>query len=268
MADDGPTPALPDPVVPPDVYTREYFSSCCAGYEDWVASGGAAAAGVYAGCLDLAALRPGETVVDLGTGRGELLAVAVERGAARAVGVEYAADAVAMARTTLERTGVGDRAEVVLADARRVPLDDGVADLVTLLDVVEHLAPDELAAALGEARRLLRPGGRVFVHTMPNREIYDVTYRWLRRLWPGGRHWPADPRNAYEHLMHVNEQSRSSLRRALEGAGFDAVEVRLGEWLYTDFVPSPQARRLYPLLARWAPTRRFGAADLFATARR
>ncbi len=259
--------SLPPPAVSPDVYDEHYYRKMCAGYEEWAASDGGGAAGVYTGTLEMARLAPGEVVLDLGTGRGELLAVAVERGAAAAIGVEYSHHAARLARQTLAARGVEDRCEVVVADARAVPLEDGIADLITLLDVVEHLAPSELALALAQAHRLLAPGGRLIAHTMPNRTVYEVTYRLQRLAWPPRRRrWPADPRNAYEHRMHVNEQTVPSLRRALVAARFAEVKVWTGAMRYADFVPDERARSLYWRLAARRPTRRLGAFDLWAQA--
>ncbi|MBA3299842.1 MAG: methyltransferase domain-containing protein [Thermoleophilaceae bacterium] len=258
---------LPDPAVSQAEYDREYFLECCAGAPQWRESGGRTPSGLYKGALAMACLREGETVVDIGTGRGELVAVAIEQGAARATGVDYSHAAVELARETLSAHDLDDRASVVLADARAVPLPDGEADLVTLLDVVEHLSPVELDTALAEALRLLRPGGRVFVHTMPNRLVYDVTYRVQRALWPPRwTRWPAEPRSAVERTMHVNEQTVRSMRRALRRAGFSAVRGHYGQWLHTSFVPSERARRLYPRLARRRLTAPLGACDLFAEA--
>ena len=254
--------------MPAAAYTEDYYTGCCAGHEEWVRSGGALAAGVYAHCLALAGVSQGDVVLDVGTGRGELLAIAVERGATRAVGLDYATAAIPLARKTLQQHSITDRADVVVGDARRLPHPDASTDVVAMLDVVEHLAPDELALALREAHRVLRPGGRIVIHTMPNREIYTVTYGLLRRLWPGGRKWPSDPRNDMERLMHVNEQSRGSLHGALEEAGFRNVHVAFGRWIYTDFVPSRSAERVYHWLARSTRTRRFGVGNLLATANR
>jgi len=264
---DHPTHSLPDPVVSPELYDEEYYRNACAGYAEWNESEGARVAGIYPGALHLAKLKPGEVVVDIGTGRGEMLAVAVKNGASRAVGVEYSPAAVEMALHTLAVQEAGDNAEVLLADARSIPLPDAMADLVTMVDVVEHLAPDELHRTLSEARRLLRPGGRLFIHTMPNRTIYEVTYRFQRWLVPGRRkRWPSNPRNDYERSMHVNEMTVTSLRRSLDRAGFRPVRVELGAMIYTDFVPDDRAKRIYRILAKVPFAARLAVCDLFGYA--
>lgn len=255
---------LPPTVVPAGLYDDDYYLTTCGGSEEWRSSGGAAVAGVYAGSLRRAGLKAGEVIVDIGTGRGELLAVAVESGADRAIGIEYSPAAAGLAWETIHVHGVTDRAEVVLADARRIPLEDGTADLVTMLDVVEHLAPAELDRTLAEARRLLRSGGRILVHTFPSRTIYDVTYRLQRLAYRSRRRtWPAQPRVEYEVLMHVNEQTVTSLRRALRRAGFSRGQAQLGAWIYTDFVPEEKAKKLYHQLARVPFLARCGVSNIW-----
>ena len=258
---------LPRPAVSPEEYHRDYYLETCAGADEWRESDGRVASGLYYGVLEKAELRAGENVVDIGTGRGELVAAAIELGAAQATGVDYSPAAVELAQQTLGAHGLGERAAVVLADARAIPLPDGRADLVTLLDVVEHLAPAELEVTLAEALRLLRPGGRLMAHTMPNRLVYDVTYRLQRALWPPRwSRWPRDPRGDYERTMHVNEQTFRSLRRALVEAGFIDVRCEYGQWLHTSFVPRERSRRLYRHLARLRVTAPLGVIDLFARA--
>jgi len=262
---------LPPPIVSPDLYDDNYFRHACGGSEVWRESGGTKADGIYPGSLTRARLQPGEVVVDIGTGRGELLAVAVKMGAARAVGVEYASAAVEMAHRTLEAHGVTDRAKVILADARAIPIDDETADLVTMLDVVEHLAPEELAGTLREARRVMKPGGRILIHTFPTRTIYDWTYRWQRALSPTKRKtWPAQPRNNYELTMHVNEQTVWSLGKSMRAAGFTNVKTELGEWVYTSMLPDQRACRLYHRLARvpFTPIKALGVSNLWGSATR
>jgi ubiquinone/menaquinone biosynthesis C-methylase UbiE len=258
---------LDPPAVSPDEYDEDYYRSACAGYEEWVQTGGAGQADLYKGIVRRAGLQPGMTVCDVGAGRGELVALAVEQGARWAVGVEYSAAAIAMAAKSLSRRNVAGRAAVVMADARKLPLPNGCADLVFMVDVIEHLAPKELAATLREVHRVLRPGGRLIAHTLPTRTIYDVTYRWMRvgaRL--AGQRWPADPRNDYEHRMHVNEQTRGGLRASLRAAGFARPDVSYGEWVHADFVPSARGQAAYRRMARMTLAKPLAAADLWVDA--
>jgi 2-polyprenyl-3-methyl-5-hydroxy-6-metoxy-1,4-benzoquinol methylase len=250
------------PAVSPDVYTEDYYRHHCGPHEDW--REGTELSLYYRGAIAYRVrIREGERLVDLGAGRGELLAAAVHAGAASAIGIEYADAAIALAQQTLSAQGVTDRAQIRAGDVRETGLPAGEADVVTMLDVVEHLTAPELDAALREALRLLRPGGRLVVHTLPNRLIYDVTYRAQRVLHP---HWPRNPRHALERQMHVNEQTRGSLRRAIAAAAFTSVVVEYGEWQLDHL--DPAAGRLWRRLARFGLTRPLGACDLWATASR
>lgn len=260
---------LEPPQVSPDEYDEDYYRTACAGHDEWVESAGAGEAALYKGVLARAGIREQMTVCDIGAGRGELVALAVQHGAKWAVGVEYSAAAARLAAQSIAARDVADRAAVVLADARRLPLPDSCADLVFMIDVIEHLAPAELAATFAEAHRVLTPGGRLFAHTFPTRTIYDVTYRGMRAMARlGGRHWPADPRNDYEHRMHVNEQTRAGLRRSLRSAGFPAPDVQFGKWVHVDFVPSRRGQAALRRLARHRATAPLAVADLWVDARR
>lgn len=267
--DRGRDKALPAPAVAPEAYTESYYRHSCMGAETWARSEGGQIDPMYSWYARIAAVASGEVIVDVGCGRGELLVAALEQGAGRAIGVEYAPAAVDLARRTLARRGGAGNAEVLKADARALPLDDGSADVVTMLDVVEHLVARELEDALAEVRRVLRPGGRLLVHTMPNRAIYTVTYPALRaadpRRWSG---WPADPRTAFERSMHVNEQTLRSLRRALRRAAFADVRVTFGQHVHTEHLLDERARRLVHRLAAHRATRCLGRADLWARATR
>lgn len=261
-----PPAKLTPPRVPASAYDEEYFREACGDAVAWDER--RAVDGIYAWVVQTLGVGPETTLVDLGSGRGELVVAALLAGARQAIGVEYSPDAIRLAHDTATAHGVAERVEFHQADVRDVPLADALADHATMLDVVEHLTGPELAQALVEAGRVLRPGGTLLVHTMPNRLVYDRTYRAVRALWPRGRRWPLDPRKPIEHQMHVGELSARELRAALTAAGFDDVQVRHGDLHWFGFVPSAKARRLLAWADRLRPLHPLTRGNLLATARR
>ena len=107
------------------------------------------------------ALGPGPftLLVDLGTGTGRMLELFAPR-AARALGFDLSHDMLTYARMKLDRAGLA-HAQARHGDLYNVPLPDGAADAVFLHQVLHFL--DDPAAAVAEAARLLKPGGRLLV---------------------------------------------------------------------------------------------------------
>ena len=101
-------------------------------------------------------------VADLGCGFGSFVLVMLARGR-EALGVELDDLEVEWARLRAERLIPGREPErlFVLGDAARPPLPEGDFDAVTCWNLLEHV-PDT-AALIAQARRLLRPGGNLFL---------------------------------------------------------------------------------------------------------
>jgi SAM-dependent methyltransferase len=97
----------------------------------------------------------------------------------------------------------------VQAEVGRLPVAGGSAEVVCLLDVIEHLV--DPVPALREAARVLSPEGRLVVNV--------PAHRWL---------WSA----ADESLGHIRRYTRSSLRSELDAAGLEPVLVsHVFSWL-------------------------------------
>ena len=140
---------LPTPAVAPEEYDRDYYLDCCAGAEEWRESGGRAPLALYEGVLTKAGLRQGETVVDIGTGRGELVAVAIELGAARATGVDYSERPSSSRARRCAVHDLDDRARSCSPTRAPYRCQTARPTWRLLLDVVEHLSPPELDDARG-----------------------------------------------------------------------------------------------------------------------
>jgi len=151
----------------------------------WYQARRALVAGLLAG-----ELAPGARVVDVGCGTGDNLGALDDVAGRTVAGVELSEYAV---RHAPPAAAGGVRAGV--ARAEHLPFPTGCADLITSMDVIEHLDDD---AALAEYRRVVRPGGLVLL-TVP-------AYQWL---WSDHDVWAA----------HRRRYSRRTLVAAVERAG-------------------------------------------------
>lgn len=102
---------------------------------------------------------PFDALLDLGTGTGRLLELFAPL-YRRAVGIDRSTAMLAIARANLDRAAVS-HAQVRLGDIYNLPLPRDVYDVVTIHQVLHYL--DEPERAIGEAARVLAPGGRLLV---------------------------------------------------------------------------------------------------------
>ena len=179
----------------------------------------AEAVAVSLGCGNptaLAALAPGETVLDLGSGGGIDVLLSAQRvgPTGKAYGLDMRDEMLALARANQRAAGVTN-VEFLKGQIEAIPLPERSVDVI-ISNCVVNLSPDK-DAVLREAFRVLRPGGRVAISDVVVRDaepgeppIPDAVRRDVE-LWTGCIAGALDAR-AY--------------RDKLVAAGFGAIEIQ------------------------------------------
>ena len=124
--------------------------------------------------VDNALIKPGDAVLDVGCGTGEVALLAKTRAkAGKVYGIDPAPEMIAVARNKAARKELDIDFRVGVIEA--LPFPDESVDVVTSSLMMHHL-PDELKArGLAEIYRVLKPGGRLLIADFmrPTRSLAD-----------------------------------------------------------------------------------------------
>jgi len=215
-----------DRSVPSNRYTRSYFLEHSNGYLEFLNSRGLILPPRLNAAFRQSKITKGMRILDVGCGRGEILVHAYLLGAA-AYGVDYSAAAIEIAGSnlaTFQNSSSVTSLHLIQADCTEIPFSIEVFDIIFLLDIVEHLNPAELERTLKSIYSVLKPKGKLIIHTMPNIWYYQYGYPIYRAFQRArGIHLPLDPRDRWGFRdVHINEQSPKKLRMMLEKCGYNA----------------------------------------------
>jgi demethylmenaquinone methyltransferase/2-methoxy-6-polyprenyl-1,4-benzoquinol methylase len=176
-----------------------------------------------------AGVRPGEVVIDVACGTGDLTAAFARTSAGRVIGVDFTPRMLEVARRKLDGLPEVARAKVRYeeGDAQALRFEDSSADVVSIAFGIRNVA--DPAKAVGEFARVMRPGGRLVILEFdrprfpPARWLNDVYCGWLMprtaSLIAGDR------TGAYRYLPRSvgSFMSREGMLALLARSGFEEV---------------------------------------------
>jgi arsenite methyltransferase len=157
----------------------------------------------------VAQLRPGETVLDLGSGGGiDVLLSARRVGlSGKAYGLDMTDDMLELARENARKAGV-ENVEFLKGEIENIPLPDGSIDVI-ISNCVINLSADK-DRVLREAFRVLKPGGRLAVSDVVTRGEVPIEVRQSMALWVD---------------CIAGALADFEYRSKLAAAGFDSIEI-------------------------------------------
>jgi len=201
---------------------------------------------IIAAELSRLAIPPGARILDAGCGSGRTMVDLARHG--EVCGIELDPDAAAAAAAR-------DGFEVRVGRVERLPWADRTFDLITCLDVIEHVPDDR--AALRELRRVCRPGGWLLV-TVPAHPLlwsrHDEQNHHYRRYTRASLHaaalaagWELERLTAFMSLLLVPAAAVRLAQRHLASAGGDrGTDLALGPAWLNGLLECPLAAE-----ARW-----------------
>ncbi|HTZ72376.1 MAG TPA: arsenite methyltransferase [Candidatus Aquilonibacter sp.] len=157
----------------------------------------------------LAELRPGETVLDLGSGGGIDVLLSAKRVGpeGKAYGLDMTDEMLALANENKRKANI-ENAEFLKGEIENIPLPDDSVDVI-ISNCVINLSADK-DRVLGEAFRVLKPGGRFAVSDVVTRGAIDPEIRQSVLLWAG---------------CIAGALDENDYRAKLGAAGFEDIEI-------------------------------------------
>ena len=110
-------------------------------------------------------LKPGDALLDIGSGWGSLVCHAVQHYGVNALGVTLSEEQIAFARAKAERLGIADKARFELRDYALLE-GDGRFDKISSIGMFEHVGVGNFPTYYRNVHRLLKPGGLYLHHAI------------------------------------------------------------------------------------------------------
>lgn len=121
---------------------------------------------------------PGNIVLDYACGNGGNAIKAAKAGAGLSIGLDISPTSVENGRKVAEEQGVSGNTRFMVGDCENTGLPDNSVDRIICMGCLHHL---DLSYAIPELRRILKPGGKIYVHESL---AYNPVIKIYRKLTP------------------------------------------------------------------------------------
>ena len=226
------------------LYDKEYFLKNLPGYEEYSHNKGKEILEHHQHTLYLANLKKGETVLDIGCGRGELVRQFALR-KCKVVAIDASLEAIKLAKETISQLPVELQKNVRFECMKATDINFSEKfDAIFMTDILEHLYDWELKILLDKIKRMLTENGRLIIQTpnlnyecflYPLKHLLTSPFIFLKQLFrifrgknrcKTPKEWFKNtfkiryPRPDYVLKMHINIKTPWGLKNLLRG--FDA----------------------------------------------
>lgn len=167
-------------------------------------------------------IHPNERVLDFGCGPGSFLWMLNQRHLnIHCTGIDIAGSQLDFARNICKSfpstSFVG-----INTDNIRLPFDDNSFDVVTMIEVIEHIHPYKAYKILAELRRVLKKNGRLLITTPNYRSLWPLIEALMTKF----------TKVKYDH-QHISKFTPNAFAKLIEAAGFEIKSF------YTIFIFAP-----------------------------
>jgi ubiquinone/menaquinone biosynthesis C-methylase UbiE len=170
-------------------------------------------------------IEDGLKVLDFGCGPGTFLSLLGGlRSNVTATGVDIGSKQIEFARKLIHKQALNDRIQFSIIEEafKELPFEDKSFDIIASIEVVEHIHPFFAHRVLAEAKRVLKPKGRLLITTPNYRSHWPLIELLLNRLSP-----------VKYHEQHISKFTPQAFVKFIESAGFEIKTIN------TIFVVAP-----------------------------
>jgi 2-polyprenyl-3-methyl-5-hydroxy-6-metoxy-1,4-benzoquinol methylase len=188
----------------------------------------------YEKALQLLDIKPGDKVLDAACGSGVLTNMMAENYDAAVTGIDFSEPAIAFCKYQYKN----DRLTFIKTDLKERTFSEATFDKIVMLEILEHLMPEDALEILKNQLYYLKPGGKLVMST-PNKNSLWPAIEFLLdtlRLTP-----------KMKDEQHVKLYTSSSLKQTLQTAGFVVNKIDTSHFIapWTSFLGLKTADRVH-----------------------